>query len=153
MDVELINNDLLSVLHRKAKESERLRMNYDLRTTSEDTSQRMLNALEPTTHVPIHRHTKTSETVICLEGCLEWVFYEELPDLDAGVAVHDGETAIVESNFKEVARYRVCPREQIYGIQVPQMVWHSVEVYEPSTIFEAKDGAYLAKVGLNMNAK
>ena len=68
MDIQLINDNLLSVLHWKARENERLRMNYDLRTTAEDTSQRMLNALEPGTHVPIHRHLKSTETVICLEG-------------------------------------------------------------------------------------
>lgn len=54
--------------------------NFDLRTTPEDTSQRMLNALERGTHVPIHRHLKTSETVICLEGCLDEIFYEEDAD-------------------------------------------------------------------------
>ena len=79
MEIELINDNILSVLHWKAKENECKRINYDMRTSSEDTSQRMLNALEPGTHVPIHRHLKTSETVICLEGCLDWVFYEELP--------------------------------------------------------------------------
>ena len=142
MDIQLINDNLLSVLHWKAKENERKRMNHDLRTTAEDTSQRMLNALEVGTHVPIHRHLKTSETVICLEGCLDWVFYEELPNVDAGGPIHNGETAIDETCFAEVARFRVCPREKVYGIQVPQAVWHSIEVHEPSTIFEAKDGAY-----------
>ena len=142
MEIELINDNLLSVLHWKARENERKRMNHDLRTTSEDTSQRMLNALEVGTHVPIHRHLKTSETVICLEGCLDWVFYEELPNVDAGGPIHNGETAADETNFAEVARFRVCPREKVYGIQVPQAVWHSIEVHEPSTIFEAKDGAY-----------
>ena len=142
MDIQLINDNLLSVLHWKAKEDERLRMNFDLRTTAEDTSQRMLNALEPGTHVAIHRHLKTSETVICLEGGLDWVFYEELPNMDAGGPVHDGEVAADEHQFVEVARFRICPREQKYGIQIPQGVWHSIEVYEPSTIFEAKDGAY-----------
>ena len=142
MEIELINDSLLSVLHWKAKENERKRMNHDLRTTSEDTSQRMLNALEVGTHVPIHRHLKTSETVICLEGCLDWVFYEELPNVDAGGPIHNGETAADETNFAEVARFRVCPREKVYGIQVPQAVWHSIEVHEPSTTFEAKDGAY-----------
>ena len=138
----MINDNLLSVLHWKARENERRRMNFDLRTTPEDTSQRMLNALEVGTRVPIHRHLKTSETVICLEGCLDEVFYEELPNMDAGGPVHDGETAIVESCFKEVARFRLCPREKLYGIQVPPMAWHTVEVHEPSTILEAKDGAY-----------
>ena len=132
----------MSVLHWKAKENERLRQNYDLRTSLEDTSQRMLNVLEPGTHIAIHRHLKTSETAICLEGCLEWIFYEELPGVDTGGPVHDGERAVDETAFAEVARFRVCPRERLYGIQVPKGAWHSIEVHEPSTIFEAKDGAY-----------
>ena len=142
MDVQLIDKQFLLPLLERARTSERKRMNLDLRTTPKDTSQRMLNALEPGTRVPIHRHSDTSESVVCLEGCLDWVCYEELPNMDAGGPVHDGETAVVESDFVEVARYRICPREQKYGIQIPAMVWHSVEVYEPSVIFEAKDGAY-----------
>ena len=143
MEIELINDNLLSELHQKARgNNERLRQNYDLRTTPDDTSQRMLNALEPGTHVPIHRHLKTSETVICLEGSLDWVFYEELPGVATGGPVHDGETAADETAFAEIARFRVCPREKLYGIQVPKGAWHSIEVHEPSTIFEAKDGAY-----------
>jgi len=142
MEIQLINDNLLAELHEKAKNSERLRMNFDLRTTLEDTSQRMLNTLEPGTHIPIHRHLKTSETVVCLGGCLDWVFYEELPNMDAGGPVHDGERAADETQFAETARFRVCPREGTYGIQVPQCAWHSVVAYEPSTFFEAKDGAY-----------
>ncbi len=144
MEVQLINKELLTELHKKAAANERLRMNFDLRTTSEDTSQRMLNALQPGTKVAIHRHLKTSETVICLEGCLDWVFYEELPNMDAGGPVHNGEMAADESCFAETARFRVCPREGRYGIQVPKGAWHSVVVHEPSTTFEAKDGAYVA---------
>ena len=140
MDVQLIENKLIKELHVKANASERLRMNYDLRTTSEDTSQRMLNALEVGTHVPIHRHSETSETVICIEGCLDWAFYEELSEEyqkeNDEFLMEDG------SCFKEVARFRVCPREGQYGIQVPKGAWHSVIVHEPSTILEAKDGAY-----------
>ncbi len=143
MEIQLINDQLLSSLHEKARNSERLRQNFDLRTTPEDGSQRMLNALEPGTRVSIHRHLKSSETVICLEGCLDWVFYEELPNMDAGGPVHDGEIAQDETNFKETARFRVCPREGTYGIQVPQGAWHSVVVHERSTILEAKDGAYV----------
>lgn len=145
MDVQLINKELLEVLRQKAQVSPRLRQNFDLRTSPEDTSQRMLNALEPSTHVPIHRHLKTSETVICIEGCLDWLFYEELPNMDAGGPIHDGETAADETNFQETARFRVCPREGLYGIQVPKGTWHSVIVHEPSTILEAKDGAYVPK--------
>lgn len=142
MEVQLLNKDLLMGLHEKAAASDRLRMNFDLRTTPADTSQRMLNALEVGTMVTIHRHLKTSETVVCLEGCLEWVFYEEMPNMDAGGPVHDGEVATDETQFAEIARFRVCPREKVYGIQVPMGVWHSVVVLESSTILEAKDGAY-----------
>ncbi len=142
MDIQLINKELLKELHKKAAVNERLRQNFDLRTTPEDGSQRMLNVLEVGTKVAIHRHLKTSESVICLEGCIDWVFYEELPNLDAGGPVHNGEVAADDTCFKEVARFRVCPREKVYGIQVPRGTWHSIVVHEPSTIFEAKDGAY-----------
>lgn len=142
MDVQLLDKELLSELHEKAAASERLRQNFDLRTTPEDGSQRMLNVLEVGTKVPIHRHLKTSESVICLEGCLDWVFYEEQSGVDTGGPVHDGEMASDETQFAEVARFRICPREQKYGIQIPLGVWHSIVVHEPSTILEAKDGAY-----------
>lgn len=142
MEIQLINDNLLSNLYGKAIESNRLRQNYDLRTSPEDTSQRMLNALEPGTKVAIHRHVNTSETAICVRGCIDWIFYEELTTIDSDGPAHDGNTALDESQFREVARYRVCPREGCYGIQIPQMTWHSIEVYEESTIFEAKDGAY-----------
>ena len=131
MEIQLINDELLSELRKQAQSSERKRQNFDMRNTSEDTSQRMLNVLEVGTRIPIHRHLKTSESVICLKGSLDWVFYEELPTVDSGEC------------FKEVARFRLCPREGKYGIQLPKMMWHSIEVYEPSTIFEAKDGAFV----------
>jgi len=142
MEIQLINDELLAELRKLAQGNERKRQNFDLRTTPEDTSQRMLNVLEPGTKVAIHRHVKTSETAVCLEGCLDWIFYEELPTIAEGGPVHDGETAADDTQFKEVARIRICPREKKYGIQVPKMTWHSIEVHEPSTIFEAKDGKY-----------
>ena len=142
MEIQLINDELLATLRSQAQGSERLRQNFDLRTTPEDGSQRMLNCLEVGTKVPIHRHLKTSETVICLKGCLDWVFYEELPCVDSGGPVHDGEVAADERCFLETSRFRVCPREGQYGIQVPLGAWHSVVVHEASTILEAKDGAY-----------
>ena len=74
MKIIEINDNLLAALHLQAVASERKRMNYDLRTTSEDGSQRMLNALEVGTKVPIHRHLETSETTICLQGCMDVVF-------------------------------------------------------------------------------
>ena len=142
MEIKVIDKGLIAGLRQEARENERKRQNLDLRTTPEDTSQRMLNVLEPGTKVPIHRHLKTSETVICLEGCLDEIFYVELPNMDAGGPIHDGERALDETCFKEVARFRICPREGLYGIQVPPMAWHTVEVHEPSTIMEAKDGKY-----------
>ena len=142
MEILLINEELLAELRKQAKASDRKRQNFDLRTSPEDTSQRMLNVLEVGTHVPIHRHLKTSETAVCLEGCLDWIIYNERPNVVDGGPVHDGETAADESCFAEVARVRICPREGKYGIQVPLGAWHSIEVYEPSTIFEAKDGKY-----------
>ena len=141
-EMKLIDEELLSMLHEQAMNNERKRMNYDLRTSLDDTSQRMLNSLEVGTKVSIHRHLKTSESIICLEGCLDWVFYEEMAGVDTGGPVHDGETAADEIQFVEVARFRVCPREKVYGIQVHKGAWHSIEVHEPSTIFEAKDGRY-----------
>ena len=138
----VINEKLLSDLYEKAASSERLRHAFDLRTTPKDGSQRMLNVLQPGTHVAIHRHSMSAETNICIEGCLDVIFYEELPTVDCGGQVHDGERALDETAFVEVARFRLCPREGKYGIQIPKMVWHTVEVHEPSTIFEAKDGRY-----------
>ena len=149
MEVQLINNELLEQLHEKAKSSERLRQNFDLRTSPEDGSQRMLNVLEVGTHIPIHRHLKSSETVVCLEGCFDEVFFEELPNKELrveGLEFRDSgelkEQASPDMKFKEVARFRVCPREGTFGIQVPKMAWHTLEVHEASTIFESKDGRY-----------
>ena len=136
MNIQLINEELLSALRSQAEASERKRMNFDLRTTSADGSQRMLNVLEPGTQVPIHRHEDTSETVVCLKGCLDWIFYEELPNMDAGGPGRE---------FKEFFRIEICPAKGQYGLQVPQGVWHSIEVKEPSTTLEAKDGAYKGK--------
>ncbi len=99
MEVQVINDELLEELHQKAADSKRKRVAFDLRTTTEDNSQRMLNVLEVGTKVPIHRHLKSSETVICLDGCMDWVFFEELPNMDAGGPVHDGELAADETCF------------------------------------------------------
>lgn len=137
----MVDKEFLEGLLKQAVDNPRKRVNYDMRTSPEDGSQRMLNALLPGTKMPIHRHMKSSETVVCISGCLDWIFYEELPDMECGRS-HDGEKVTVEANFKEVARFRICPREGQFGIQVPKMAWHSIQMYEPSIIFEAKDGAY-----------
>lgn len=134
MDIQVIDKNLLSSLHEKACVNERLRTNFDMRTSSADQSQRMLNALEPGTPVAIHRHDISTETVICLEGCLDEIFYLEDTSKDSSDT----------SRFTEIARYTLCPRDGKFGIQIPMGMWHTIEVKEPSTIFEAKDGAYIS---------
>lgn len=119
----VLDTNLLDVLTAQAKTSPRLRMNLDLRNTSADQSQRMLNALEPGTVMPIHRHRHTSETVIVLRGKVKWVYYNDK---------------------KEVTdTFIVAPGSDLVGLSVPMGQWHSLECLETGTvIFESKDGAY-----------
>ena len=118
-----INDQLLDELLSQAETNERRRVNQDLRNGDGDTSQRMLNALQPGTHVPIHRHTTTSETVILLRGHVTELFYNE-----KGV---------------ECGRHELNPAKGVYGVQVPVGMWHTLVVHEPSVIIEMKDGAYV----------
>jgi cupin fold WbuC family metalloprotein len=121
MEIELINDNLLSELHEKARVSERKRMNHDLRTTPEDTSQRMLNALEPGTIMPIHRHKGSSETCVCVRGHFEEYFYD------------------TEGRLTETVD--MVPGGVVLNIEKGQ--WHSLKCLETGTILlEAKDGAY-----------
>jgi len=128
---KIFDNDFLDSLLAQAKENPRLRQNYDLRNSPADTSQQMLNALLPGTEVPIHRHEETAETVVCLRGKLEEIIYEEV------------QGATDESGFREVSRQLLCPTEGLYGMQIPAGAWHTINVIEPSIIFEVKDGAYV----------
>ena len=118
-----INDKLLDELLSQAETNERRRVNLDLRNGNGDTSQRMLNALQPGTQVPIHRHTVTNETVILLRGHVTELFYNE-----KGI---------------ECGRYDLNPMNGVYGVQVPVGVWHTLVVHEPSVIIEMKDGAYV----------
>lgn len=125
-----INQELTDKLFDEAKVNPRLRTNLDLRTSSEDNSQRMLNALLPGTVVAIHRHPMSNENVILIKGRLDEVLYEE-------VTFEGGQIVLKESE-----RIHLCPEEGAYGCQVPKGVWHTVEVLEPSVIYEGKDGKY-----------
>lgn len=127
------DKDFLGKLFEQAVENPRLRQNFDLRTSGADTSQRMLNALLPGTQVPIHRHEETAETVICLCGKLDEVIYEKTLSSEG------------KEEYTEVQRIHLCPAQAKYGCQIPKGAWHTVEVIEPSVIFEAKDGAYTPK--------
>ena len=143
-----IDKAFLDNLFAQAKENPRLRQSFDLRTSPSDTSQRMLNALLPGTVVPIHRHADTAESVICLSGRLDEVIYEEVvtyeqsAGADAFAQGMDGQDVARRVTYREVERIHLCPAEGQYACQVPQGAWHTVEVVEPSVIFEAKDGAY-----------
>ena len=117
-----INKELIDNLFEQAKENPRLRQNLDLRTSSADTSQRMLNALLPGTVVPIHRHPQSTENVFLLCGKIVEVICDE--------------------NGNEIERIHLDPSVGNYGCVVPQGAWHTVEVLEPSVIYEAKDGKY-----------
>ena len=119
-----ITQGILDKLTEEAKASPRLRMNMDLRNSSEDQSQRMLNAIEPGSPLPIHRHKDTSETVVCLRGRLVWEFYDEL------------ERICTE-------RIELSPNGQVVALNVPAGQWHTVKALESgSVILEMKDGPY-----------
>ena len=139
-----IDKVLLESLREQAKASPRLRQNFDLRTSAADTSQRMLNVLEVGTQVPIHRHEETTETVICIEGRLVEIFYEEVVEYSRETTSRT-EEVVRKCSFREVARVELCPREGKYGMQIPKGIWHTIEVLEPSAIFEAKDGTYVGR--------
>lgn len=142
MDILSIDGGLIASLHERVAQEKRKCISLDLRTSAADTSQRMLNVLEVGTQVPIHRHEETTETVICIEGRLVEIFYEEVVEFVRETTSRT-EEVVRRSSFREVARVELCPREGKYGVQVPQGVWHTIEVLEPSAIFEAKDGAYV----------
>lgn len=134
-----IDNKFISKLLSEAAENPRLRQNYDLRTSSDDNSQRMLNALLPGTVVPIHRHPHSTENVLLLHGKLVEVFYEEER---AGDGIEQKQDMAVGRRLHETARIVLDPSFGSYGCVVPAGVWHTVEVLEPSVIYEAKDGKY-----------
>ena len=116
-----INKKLISELFDRAVVNSRLRQNFDLRNP-DDNGQRILNALMPGTDVPIHRHTQSNETVILLCGKIIEILYD-----DTG---------------NETERFHLDPTLGNFGCVIPAGVWHSVDVLEPSVIFEAKDGRY-----------
>lgn len=117
----VITKEILDELSAKAKVSERQRANFDLRSSTEDLSQRMLNALEPGTVMPIHRHMETSETCVCIRGHFEEYFYDENGNLTETIDM--------------------APGGVVLNIEKGQ--WHSLRCLESGTILlEAKDGKY-----------
>ena len=118
-----IDNQLLDTLSAQAKANPRLRQSYDLRTTPEDQSQRILNAVEPGTILPIHRHRGSTETIIVLRGKVVQHYYDD--------------------NGNKTASCELAPNSSQVGMSVPVGQWHALEsLEEGSIIFECKDGAY-----------
>ena len=119
-----ITQAILDDLTAKAKASERLRMNLDLRNSADDQSQRMLNAIEPESVVPIHRHQKSSETVVCLRGRVVEEYYDELERIC---------TEAIE----------LSPNGPVVALNIPAGQWHTLRSLESgSVILEVKDGKF-----------
>lgn len=119
----IIDKTILDELTTKAKEKPRLRQSLDLRNTPEDNSQRMLNALEPGTVLPIHRHHGSSETVVILRGKVRWLFYDETGK--------ETEHVILDANG------------EVRCLNVEKDRWHSLECLQSGTVLlECKDGMY-----------
>lgn len=120
----VINQSLLNQLTEQAKASPRLRMNYDLRNSEDDGSQRMLNAIEPGSPERIHRHQHTSETVVCIRGRVVEEFYDELERICT-------ESVVLTPNGPNVA------------VNIPAGQWHSIRAVESgSVVLSCKDGRY-----------
>ena len=117
----IITNEILDELTAKAKENPRLRCNLDMRNSADDQSQRMLNALEPGSVMPIHRHKTTSETCVCVRGHFEEYFYDDKGNLTDTIDMVPGGTVL----------------------NIEKGQWHSLKCLESGTILlEAKDGPY-----------
>ena len=120
----IITKAILDELTAQAKASPRMRMNMDLRNGPEDGSQRMLNAIEPGSLLPIHRHKYTSETVVCLRGRIVEEFYDELERICTD-------------------RIELTPGGPNFLVNVPAGQWHTVRALESgSVLLECKDGKY-----------
>lgn len=121
--IELIDQNLLNKVSDEAKSNVRLRMNYNFHTSLDASSQRLLNAMQPGTVLPIHRHRHTGETYVVLRGSVRVLFYNDQGEVT--------ETAVLN------------PLNGVYGVNIPLGQWHTVEVLEADTvIFETKDGPY-----------
>lgn len=128
-----LDKQLIDLLFEQAKANPRLRHSYDLRTSTDDSSQRMLNALLPGTEVAVHKHPMSNENVILLVGKMDEI--------------------ICDADGKEVERIHLDPAVGNFGCVVPADTWHTVEVFEPSVIYEGKDGRYGADGSVSLEIK
>lgn len=122
--MEIIGRELLDKVSTEAKESPRLRMNYNFHQSLDDKCHRFLNAVEPGTEVPIHRHPTKDETFVLLRGKVKVSTYDD------------------EGNVKE--DIILCPEDGKYGVDIKKNVWHSLKSLESgSVIFECKEGPFV----------
>lgn len=122
--MKLIDKQLIDEVSRQAKQSDRLRMNYNFHQSLDDKCHRFLNAVEPGTEVPIHKHPTKDETFVILRGKVR-------------VTTHRDDGSVIEDNV-------LCPEEGRYGVNIPKGVWHTIEALEAgSVIFECKEGSFV----------
>ena len=119
----IIDDSLIDRVEEEAKESPRLRMNYNFHESLDAKAQRLMTVLLPGTIIPIHRHRHTAETYVLLRGKMVVAFYNDMG--------------------AQTDRFLLDPKEGNYGVQIPKGQWHGIEVIEPSAIFEVKDGPYM----------
>ena len=120
----VINSELLDNVSKQAKTSPRLRMNYNFHQSLDEKCHRFLNAVEPGTEVPIHKHPTKDETFVILRGKVR-------------VSTHNDDGSIIDNVV-------LCPEEGRYGVNIPKGVWHTIEAMEPnSVIFECKEGPFV----------
>ena len=136
-----IGKSLLDNLLEQAAANPRLRQNFDLRTSPEDSSQRMLNALLPGTVLPIHRHTKTTEVLVLLRGRMEEIFYEEGVEAVFEEDSHCTDVCL-RKVVRETGRVLLEAGGPVPGLSIPVGQWHGIHVLEPTVILECKDGKY-----------
>lgn len=121
--MKIIDDELLDIISKQAKESPRLRKNYNFHECLDDNVQRLLNALEPGTIMPLHRHQNTDETYFVIRGSLKVMVYNDNKEL-------------INSEILSTSNGK-------YGVHIPKGHWHSIEVLEENTvIFEVKEGPY-----------
>lgn len=123
--MQIIDNTLLNLLTEEAKKSPRLRKNHNFHQSLEDKCHRFLNAMEPGTLVPIHRHSTKDETVVILKGRVR-------------VSTYNDRGEVIESCVLN-------HEEGHYGADIPKNVWHDVECLEPSVLMECKEGPFMER--------
>lgn len=137
----LINQQLLESITQKAKESPRLRMNHNIHDSLESSVQQLLNALEPGTEIPIHRHTHTSESYIMIRGKIKVFFHNDQGQITESFilsTVNENDELSNASKNNELSN-----ASKNYGLNIPIGQWHSLEVLESGTIIlEVKEGPY-----------